>query len=98
MRALKTALVAVAALGGALLGTASAAPMPVGGLAAAAKELSGDLQNVRWVCGWYRCWWRPAFYYAYRPLYYRPVVVYAYPVYPVYAYPAYGWGWRRWWW
>jgi hypothetical protein len=94
MGALKTALVAV--LGGVSLslGAVGATAMPVSGLAAAAKELSGDLQNVRWVC----CWWRPGFYYAYRSLYYRPVVVHAYPVYPVYAYPAYGWGWGRWWW
>jgi hypothetical protein len=94
MHVLKTALVAVATLGSVSLAAGSAAAMPVAGLAAAAKELSGDLQNVRWICGWYRCWWRPGFYYA-RPIYYRPVVVYAYPVY---AYPAYGWGWGRWWW
>jgi hypothetical protein len=33
--------------------------MPVGGLATATNQLAVDVQNVAWVCGPYRCWWRP---------------------------------------
>jgi hypothetical protein len=55
----KVAAVALAALLGssAIFGNASA--MPVNGLASAVKEISNGVQDVRWVCGPYRCWRRP---------------------------------------
>jgi hypothetical protein len=59
MPQLKMALIAVIALSGATLGSASA--MPVSNLAAAAQE-SSDIQNVRVVCGPFRCWWQPNYY------------------------------------
>ena len=43
-----------------------AAAMPIANLPAAAP---GHVENVRWVCGPYRCWWRPN-YYAYGPRFY----------------------------
>lgn len=57
---LKIALIAVTALSAAMLSSASA--MPVSNLAASAQE-SSDIQNVRVVCGPYRCWWRPNYFY-----------------------------------
>jgi hypothetical protein len=27
--------------------------------------LSSNVEQVRWVCGPYRCWWRPNYYYGY---------------------------------
>ena len=77
-------LTASAALlaGGLAVGTAVA--MPVGGLTATVSELNANAENVRWVCGPYRCWWRPG------PYWVRP--------YPLYGY-RYGWhGPRRHWW
>jgi hypothetical protein len=71
MKTLKMALVAATALGGAFLVSGSASAMPVGGLAAASKELSTDIQDVRWVCGYYRCWWQPNYYYSHRRYGYR---------------------------
>jgi hypothetical protein len=89
MRHLKIALVAATALLGATFVSRSASAMPVGGLAAATNELSAAIQNVRWVCGPYRCWWQPNYAYGYwgpRFRYWGPR-----------AY-AYRWGHRRWDW
>jgi hypothetical protein len=80
MPQLKMALIAVTALSGAMLSSASA--MPVSNLAAAAQE-SSDIQNVRVVCGPFRCWWQPNYYY--------------YPRYRYWG-PRYHWWYRRWWW
>jgi len=94
MRTLKAALVAAAALGGLALATNTASAMPVGGLKAAADEVSTDLQNVVWICGPFRCWWRPVYYYP--RVYYYP---YYRPYYRPWGWrPYWGWGWRRWWW
>jgi hypothetical protein len=42
--------------------------MPNGLSSAVTNELSSNVENVRWVCGPYRCWWRPNYYYGwYRP-------------------------------
>jgi hypothetical protein len=41
------------------LGAAPAAAMPVNNLAAAAPS---NVENVRLVCGPYRCWYRPSYY------------------------------------
>ena len=27
--------------------------------------LASNVEQVRWVCGPYRCWWRPNYYYGY---------------------------------
>jgi hypothetical protein len=56
----KVTLLAGAALCAAALAPASASALPAGGLAKAASELS-DVQQVRWVCGPFRCWWRPGY-------------------------------------
>lgn len=66
MNVLKTTMLAAAALCAASL-AGSASAMPLSGPASAAKALSGDLQTIRWVCGPYRCWWRPNYFY--RPHY-----------------------------
>ena len=51
-------LAAAAVLGsGLLIGQASA--MPANGLATVASDVSDSIHDVRWVCGPYRCWWRP---------------------------------------
>jgi hypothetical protein len=57
----------------AVLGTGSASgqasAMPASGLAPAATQASAmnGLQDVRYVCGPYRCWWTPGPYYGPRP-------------------------------
>jgi len=51
------ALIAAATLGAAFVGKASAAPM--NGIAAISHQVTNEVQDVRWVCGPYRCWWRP---------------------------------------
>ena len=66
MQKLKIALIAATALGGASLVAPAASTMPLAGLAEAPNALSADVQNVRWVCGPYRCWWRPGWGWGYR--------------------------------
>jgi hypothetical protein len=80
---------------GAVLSAASflaqpAAAVPVSNLASAAEQLS-TTQNVAWVCGPFRCWWTPRYYYA--PVVVAPRAYYGYPAYG-YGYPAYGYGYR----
>jgi hypothetical protein len=79
----KFVLAASLALGGLALsaGGASALPALDPGLKAAADSASG-VEKTRWVCGPYRCWWRPGPRF-YGPRYYR-------------GYGGYGWGHRRW--
>jgi hypothetical protein len=62
MKHLKFALVAAVALGGLALASGSASAMP-NGLPSASTALSANVQDVRWVCGPYRCWWRPGYAY-----------------------------------
>lgn len=87
-----TEIKVVALAGGLLLsafvlssGNASAMPLLDAEVATAADVASANVNNVRWVCGPYRCWWRPNYYYGYYRGYYRP--------------RPYGWyrpyGWRR---
>jgi hypothetical protein len=53
MTSLRIAALAFAALSAAMAsGTVSA--MPADGLAPAAKQVAGDVQDVRWMCGPYR--------------------------------------------
>jgi hypothetical protein len=44
----------------------------------------GQAEQVRWVCGWRGCWWRPSWYGSY--------------AYWGWRRPGWGWGWRRGWW
>lgn len=82
---MKMALAAGIALGASTLGAsgASAAPVLDPGVAQAAGA-AANVDNVRWVCGPYRCVWRPN--------YYRPYGVYR----PYGAYRPY-YGPRRYW-
>jgi hypothetical protein len=96
MRYLNIAMVAVTALLGAMLVSRAASAMPVSDLAAASGELSADIQKVRWVCGPYRCWWQPNYYYAY-PFWRPRLTPYAYRWgYRLTPY-AYDWGYRHLW-
>jgi hypothetical protein len=56
----------IVALGGVALssGTACAA-MPLGLSSAVKPALASNVDHVRWVCGPFRCWWRPNYYGAY---------------------------------
>jgi hypothetical protein len=87
MHKLKTAFVG-AMFAAVALASAPGSAMPIGDLGAASKSLSTKTQKVVWVCGWYRCWWRPAFVYPAPYLYYRHYWGWHRP----------DWGWRRWWW
>ena len=74
IKSLKITLAAAAAMGGVALSGASASAMPVVGSAVApAAEVHGNVQDVRLVCGPFRCFYRPGFYgyYGYRPFYGR---------------------------
>ncbi len=65
---LRMSMFAVAALlgSGMLIGPASA--MPANGLAATTQQVQSSVQNVRWVCGPYRCWYRHSYWGLPRPL------------------------------
>ncbi len=80
-------LALTAAVGSSLLiGQASA--MPADGLATAASQVAEGVQDAAYVCGPYRCWWRPGPYWGpgcYGPGYYGPR-------------PYWGYGWHRRWW
>jgi hypothetical protein len=58
MKYFKHSLVAVIALGGVALSASGASAMP-NGLPSATAAAQSDVENVRWVCGPYRCWWQP---------------------------------------
>jgi hypothetical protein len=90
----KTAVAATLALGVAtLLLSPTARAMPVDGLATATASVADGIQNVRWICGPYRCWWRPN-YYAYGPgYYYGPPRFYGYGPRPFYRFGYRRWGW-----
>lgn len=82
MRSLRIAAVAVAALLSSSMFINKASAMPANGLAFVAKQTTDGLQEARWVCGPYRCWWRPGPYWGgpyWGPRYHR-------------------WGWHRWGW
>ncbi|HEX4409350.1 MAG TPA: hypothetical protein VH206_11310 [Xanthobacteraceae bacterium] len=90
MTGLKSVLIATIA-GGIISASliASASAMPAAPLRATAQANSA-VQEARYVCGPYRCWYRPNYYayYAPRPYYYGP---------RFYG-PGYGYhrGWRHW--
>ena len=81
MKYLRHSLMAALAFGGLSLGASGALAMP-NGLPSVSAAAPSNVENVRWVCGPYRCWWRPGpyGYYGYGP---RP-------------WWGPGWGWRRW--
>src|SRR5215831_10846124 len=53
------AVSAVAVVAASFAVPSNASAMPIGGLAPASTELASGVENVAWVCGPYRCWWRP---------------------------------------
>ena len=64
MAMLKLGGLALAAVLGAGLATGPASAMPANGLASAATQAAATngVQDVRYVCGPYRCSWRPGYY------------------------------------
>jgi hypothetical protein len=90
----KTTMAAAITLGVAtLLLSPTAHAMPVDDLAIPTTRVADGIQNVRWVCGPYRCWWRPN-YYAYGPgYYYAPPRFYGYGPRPFYRFGYRRWGW-----
>jgi hypothetical protein len=91
MRKLKTALMGVV-LGAVALPAAPASAIPISDLGTASKSLTTESQKVVWVCGWYRCWWRPVVVYPAPYVYHRPYWG------PYWGWHQPYWGWRRWWW
>jgi hypothetical protein len=59
----KIAAFTAAALLGANMMIGSAAAMPLNGLPGA--SIAANVQDVRWVCSPYHCWWRPGPYWRY---------------------------------
>ena len=59
MKSIKYAL-AAAVLGGLVAASGQASAMP-NGLSALAQTQASDTQDVRLICGPYRCWWRPGY-------------------------------------
>ena len=59
MDKLRIATAAFAILAGASVMSGSASAMPLNGQLPVATNTSTEIQQVRWVCGPYRCWWRP---------------------------------------
>ncbi len=84
MKYLKHSLVAATALGGVALWAGGASAMP-NGLPSAAAAAPSNVENVRWVCGPYRCWWQPGpgGFYGPRPWGWGWG-------------PRWGWGWHHW--
>ena len=62
MNRLKYVLAGAAALGAVALASGSASAMPNG---LSSNALASNVEQVRWVCGPYRCGWRPNYYYGY---------------------------------
>jgi hypothetical protein len=89
MSNLRLAAIGVAALCGVGLQSGTASAMPMSGLANAASEMATGLEQVRWVCGPYRCWWRPS--------YYPYGGAYAWGGPRFYARPGWGYYGRPWW-
>lgn len=69
---------------------ASAGPiMPLAAVATAADaDAATNVDKVAWVCGPYRCWWRPGPYWGPRPYYWHR---------PYWGPRPWGWGWHRPW-
>ena len=85
MNKAKLILIAATAAVGLALASGSASAMP-NGLPSGVQAQESQLQDVRWICGPFRCWWRPSFW-GYRSY--------------AFAGPRFHWGWRwrhRYWW
>jgi hypothetical protein len=101
MAFLRMSGLALAAVLGLSLPIGQATAMPANGLAVAVNQVPKRVEDVRLVCGPYRCWstgwgWhRPFAYWGWR----RPLYAYAGPGWgwrrPLYASAGPGWGWRR---
>jgi hypothetical protein len=95
MRLRNIAAAAALALMAGMASGSKASAAPLGYFADTSNTESSNVQDVRWVCGPNRCWWRPS--------YYAPAPYYGYyaprPAYRYYA-PRYRYGWygpRRHW-
>lgn len=76
----------------------SAAALPAANLASAAKATTG-IQQARWVCGPFRCFWRPSVFIGPRWGWRRPLYGFYRPRWgwhrPLYGFYRARWGWRR---
>jgi len=80
MRNLTIAALAVATVLGAAAVNDKASAMPLNGLTPAVTHSAAGVQKAAWVCGPYRCWWRPYWGGYWAPRYYW----------------GWGGGWHRW--
>src|ERR1700728_1788875 len=103
MGSLRIVVLALAALIGSSMVIGKASAMPANGLPAVSKQISHDVQDVRWVCWPFQCWWGPHHYWGHRYWGHR----YWGHRYWGHRYwgrpywgprPYYGWGWHRWGW
>jgi hypothetical protein len=83
-------MIAAAILCGGLTATAASA-MPIAPVQA---DTTAQVEQVRWVCGPFRCWWQPGYYGYYG--YGYPYRGYGYG-YPYRGYYGYGYPYRRYW-
>ena len=90
MRRLKGAFSGVV-FGAVAFASSPTSAIPISDLGAASKALATETPKVVWVCGWHRCWWRPALVYPAPYVYSRPYVAY-------WGWHQPDWGWRRWYW
>lgn len=91
MTSVKSILAASAIATAAMVG--SAAAMPAANLDTSSQALSG-VQQARWVCGPYRCFWRPNVFIGPGFGWRRPLYGFAGPRW---GWGRPGWGWRRRW-
>lgn len=88
MRNLTIAALAVATVLAAAAINDKASAMPLNGLTPAVAQSTVSVEKAAWVCGPYRCWWRPGPYWR--------------PAWGGYCAPRryWGWGggWHRWGW
>lgn len=89
------AATALALMAGVMVGGTVSA-MPLGDFANTSNTASSNIQDVRWVCGPNRCWWRPNYVPAPYYGYYAPRPFYGYFGPRRYRYGWYGHG-RRYW-
>jgi hypothetical protein len=86
MDKLKIATAAFAILAGASMMAGTASAMPINGQLSATAPTTTEAQQVRWVCGPYRCWHQPGgYYYGGPPRFYGG------------GYWHRGWGWHGGW-
>ncbi len=72
---------------------ASVSAMPINGTLSAEAQTTQNVQQVRWVCGPYRCWWRPG------PYWWpgRPWGWWGWHRWGWHPWGWHGWGWHRHW-